>query len=89
MKTMVGMGFAALLAGGLAWPVAGIAAPPGKPEGLMVDLMRTPERALITRPRLMGILGVRARDLAGFSVLQLVVHVPLVFLLCWALSYTF
>jgi short-chain fatty acids transporter len=38
---------------------------------------------------LMGILGVRARDLAGFSVLQLLVHVPLVFLLCWALSYTF
>jgi short-chain fatty acids transporter len=38
---------------------------------------------------LMGILNVRARELAGFSILQLLVNLPLVFLLCWALSYTF
>jgi len=38
---------------------------------------------------LMGLLNVRARELAGFSILQLMVHAPLVFTLCWALSYTF
>jgi len=38
---------------------------------------------------LMGILNVRARELAGFSILQLLVNLPLVFLLCWVLSYTF
>jgi short-chain fatty acids transporter len=38
---------------------------------------------------LMGLLNVRARELAGFSILQLMVHTPVVFLLCWALSYTF
>jgi short-chain fatty acids transporter len=38
---------------------------------------------------LMGILNVRAWELAGFSILQLLVNLPLVFLLCWALSYTF
>lgn len=38
---------------------------------------------------LMGILGVRARELAGFSILQLLIHIPLVFCLCWLLSYTF
>lgn len=32
---------------------------------------------------LMGILKVRARDLAGYSVLQLLVHAPLVIFLCW------
>jgi short-chain fatty acids transporter len=37
---------------------------------------------------LMGILSVRTRDLAGFSILQLLVHTPLIFLLSWALSYT-
>ena len=37
---------------------------------------------------LMGILNVRARDLAGFSILQLVFHVPAVFLLCWLLAQT-
>lgn len=36
---------------------------------------------------LLGILRVKARDLVGFSVLQLIIHVPLVFLLCWAFSY--
>jgi short-chain fatty acids transporter len=35
---------------------------------------------------LLGILRVKARDLAGYSALQLVVHVPLVFLLCWLFS---
>ena len=37
---------------------------------------------------LMGILNVRARDLAGYSMLQLVFHVPIVFLLCWLFSLT-
>ena len=37
---------------------------------------------------LMGILSVRTRDLAGFSILQLLVHAPIIFLLTWALSYT-
>jgi short-chain fatty acids transporter len=37
---------------------------------------------------LMGILNVRARDLAGFSVLQLLFHVPIVFFLCWLLAQT-
>jgi short-chain fatty acids transporter len=32
---------------------------------------------------LLGILRVKARDLVGYSTLQLIVHVPLVFLLCW------
>jgi short-chain fatty acids transporter len=32
---------------------------------------------------LMGILGVRARDLAGYSILQLLFHAPIVLLLCW------
>ena len=37
---------------------------------------------------LMGILGVRARDLAGYSILQLLFHAPIVLLLCWALAMT-
>jgi short-chain fatty acids transporter len=32
---------------------------------------------------LMGILNVKARDLAGYSVLQLMVHAPVVLILCW------
>jgi len=32
---------------------------------------------------LMGILSVRARELAGYAILQLLFHVPLVFFLCW------
>src|SRR5713101_5930930 len=32
---------------------------------------------------LMGILNVRARDLAGFSILQLLFHAPVVVFLCW------
>ncbi len=38
---------------------------------------------------LMGILSVRAKELAGYAILQLVFHVPLVFLLCWLLARTF
>ncbi|HEV7572514.1 MAG TPA: TIGR00366 family protein [Thermoanaerobaculia bacterium] len=34
---------------------------------------------------LMGILNVRARDLAGYSILQLLFHAPIVLLLCWML----
>jgi len=37
---------------------------------------------------LMGILGVRARDLAGYSMLQLLFHVPIVILLCWVFAQT-
>jgi short-chain fatty acids transporter len=37
---------------------------------------------------LMGILNVRARDLAGFSILQLLFHAPIVFFLCWLLART-
>jgi len=38
---------------------------------------------------LMGILGVRARDLAGYSILQLLFHAPIVLLLCWAFALSF
>jgi len=37
---------------------------------------------------LMGILNVRGRDLAGYSILQLVFHVPVVFFLCWLFART-
>jgi len=37
---------------------------------------------------LMGILGVKARDLAGYSILQLLFHTPIVLLLCWLFAYT-
>jgi short-chain fatty acids transporter len=37
---------------------------------------------------LMGILNVRARDLAGYSILQLLCHAPVVLLMTWLLSYT-
>jgi short-chain fatty acids transporter len=37
---------------------------------------------------LVGILGLKARDIAGYSMLQLAAHVPLVLLLVWALNYT-
>jgi short-chain fatty acids transporter len=36
---------------------------------------------------LMGILGVRARDLAGYSILQLLFHAPIVLLLCWVFAF--
>ncbi len=37
---------------------------------------------------LLGVLGLRARDLVGFTFLQLMVHLPLVLFLLWALAYT-
>ena len=37
---------------------------------------------------LLGVLGLKARDLIGFTVIQLVVHVPLVLFLLWALGTT-
>lgn len=37
---------------------------------------------------LLGVLGLKARDLIGFTVIQLVVHVPLVLFLLWALGST-
>jgi short-chain fatty acids transporter len=37
---------------------------------------------------LMGILNLKARDLAGYSMLQLVVHVPLVLLMAWLFAWT-
>ena len=37
---------------------------------------------------LMGILNVRARDLAGYSILQLLFHAPVVMFLCWLFAQT-
>jgi len=37
---------------------------------------------------LMGILNVKARDLAGYSILQLLFHTPVVLFLCWLLART-
>jgi short-chain fatty acids transporter len=37
---------------------------------------------------LMGILNVKARDLAGYSILQLLFHAPVVLLLCWLFAQT-
>jgi short-chain fatty acids transporter len=37
---------------------------------------------------LVGILGLKARDIVGYSMLQFVVHVPIVLFLVWILSYT-
>lgn len=37
---------------------------------------------------LMGILGVKARDLAGYSILQLIFHIPIVLILCWLFAFT-
>src|SRR6266550_367651 len=37
---------------------------------------------------LMGILKVRARDLAGYSILQLLFHAPVVIFLCWIFART-
>jgi len=37
---------------------------------------------------LLGILGLKARDIIGYTVLQFIVHVPLVLFLVWALNYT-
>lgn len=32
---------------------------------------------------LLGLLGVKARDLVGYTTLQLIIHIPIVFFLCW------
>jgi short-chain fatty acids transporter len=37
---------------------------------------------------LLGVLGLKARDIVGFTFLQLLVHIPLVLLLLWALGFT-
>ncbi len=37
---------------------------------------------------LIGILGLKARDIVGYSMLQFVVHVPVVLALVWILNYT-
>jgi short-chain fatty acids transporter len=37
---------------------------------------------------LMGIMGVKARDLAGYSILQLVFHLPVVIFMVWILAKT-
>ncbi len=37
---------------------------------------------------LLGLTGVKARDLAGYSILQLIFHVPIVLILVWALAKT-
>ena len=37
---------------------------------------------------LLGILGLKARDIVGYSMLQFVVHVPLVLLLVWIFNFT-
>jgi short-chain fatty acids transporter len=37
---------------------------------------------------LLGVLGLRARDVVGFTFLQLLVHLPIVLFLLWALAYT-
>jgi len=37
---------------------------------------------------LLGVLGLRARDIVGFTFLQLCVHLPLVLFLLWALAFT-
>ena len=35
---------------------------------------------------ILGILGLKARDLIGFTVVQFVINLPLVLLLLWALG---
>jgi len=37
---------------------------------------------------LLGVLGLQARDVVGFTFLQLVVHLPVIIVLLWLLSYT-
>src|SRR6516165_2957994 len=37
---------------------------------------------------LLGVLGLRARDIVGFTCLQLLVHLPVVLFLLWILAYT-
>ncbi|MBX9932633.1 MAG: TIGR00366 family protein [Methylobacterium sp.] len=37
---------------------------------------------------LLGILGLKARDIVGFSFLQMLIHLPVVLFLLWALAFT-
>jgi short-chain fatty acids transporter len=37
---------------------------------------------------LLGLLRLKARDLVGYGVLQMIVHVPVVFFLCWYFAHT-
>ena len=37
---------------------------------------------------LLGILRLKARDLVGYGMLQLAVHIPIVFFLCWFFART-
>lgn len=37
---------------------------------------------------LMGILSIRTKELAGFSILQLLVHTPIIIILTWLLTFT-
>jgi short-chain fatty acids transporter len=37
---------------------------------------------------LVGILGLKARDIAGFSFLQLIIHLPIVLFLLWYFAKT-
>lgn len=38
---------------------------------------------------LLGVIGIRARDIVGYSIIQFFVHVPLALFLIWALAHTF
>ena len=46
-----------------------------------------PDQSVYMLP-LLGVLGLKARDLIGFSFVQLLVHIPLVLVLLWALGST-
>jgi short-chain fatty acids transporter len=37
---------------------------------------------------LLGILGLKARDIAGFTIVQFIAHVPLVLFLLWLFGLT-
>jgi short-chain fatty acids transporter len=37
---------------------------------------------------LLGLLRIKARDLVGYGMLQLLVHIPLVFFFCWLFAKT-
>jgi len=37
---------------------------------------------------LLGILRLKARDLVGYTTLQMLLHIPIVFLLCWFFART-
>ncbi|SFK82624.1 short-chain fatty acids transporter [Methylocapsa palsarum] len=37
---------------------------------------------------LIGVLGIKARDVVGFTIVQLMFHLPLVLLMLWAFSLT-